>query len=111
MALSMVGEDETQEFTLEPFTLHLQLLSLTNQIQTTTLIDLEADCNVMLYETWESLGKPELTQSKLSFTNFSGIQTASLGKLCIKTRIQDQPMHVVFHVANKQQASVSVVPG
>ena len=109
MALSLVGEDETEEFNIEPFTLHLQLLSPTHETRTTALIDSGADCNVMSYETWESLGKPELTQSKLSFKNFFGTQIANLGKLYIKEWIQDQPMHLVFHVANKQQASMSVV--
>ena len=111
MALSLEGEDESEELAIDPFTLHLQLLSPTKETSTTALIDSGADCNVMSYETWESLGKPELTQSKLSFKNFSGTQTASLGKLYIKARIQDQPIHVVFHVANKQQASVNVVLG
>ena len=71
MALSLVGEDETEEFEIEPFTLHLQLLSPTNETWTIALIDLGTDCNVMSYETWESLGKPKPTQSKLSFKNFS----------------------------------------
>ena len=61
MALSLVGEDETEEFEIEPFTLHLQLLSPTHETSTTTLIDSGADCNVVSYETWESLGKPKLT--------------------------------------------------
>ena len=111
MALSLVGEDETEEAEIAPFTLLLQLLLPTHETSTTALIDSGADCNVMSYETWESLGKPELTQSKLSFKNFSGTQTSSLGKLYIKAKIQDQPMHLVFHVTNKQQASVNVVLG
>ena len=111
MALFVAGEDETKEFTIEPFTLHLQLLSPTHETRTTALIDSGANCNVISYETWEFLGKPELTQSKLSFKNFSGTQIASLGKLYIKAQIQDQPMHLVFHVANKHQASVNVVLG
>ena len=78
MALSLSREDEIEEFKIEPFTLHLQLLSSTNETWTIAMIDSGVDCNVMSYETWKSLGKPELTQSKLSFKNFFGTQTANL---------------------------------
>ena len=46
-----------------------------------------------------------------SFCSRNFLERNSLEKLYIKTQIQDQPMHVVFHVANKQQASLSVVLG
>ena len=111
MALSLVREDETEEFEIEPFTPHFQLLFPTHETSTIALIDSGVDCNVMSYETWKSLGKPELIQSKLLFKNFFGTKTANLGKLFIKPRLQDQPMHLVFHVANEQQASVNVVLG
>ena len=65
----------------------------------------------MSYDIWQFLGKPDLVPSKLTFQKFLGTQTASLGKICVKICIQDQSMHIPFHVANKDQAFVNVVLG
>ena len=89
MALSMIREDEAEEFIVEPFTLYLQLLLATRETKEIALIDSRDDYNIMSYETWESLGKPKLSQSKLSFKNFSRLQTSSLGKFCVKAYVQD----------------------
>ena len=57
---------------------------------------------------WENMNLH--SQSFCSRTSLEH-KPANLGNLNIKTRLQDQPMHLVFHVANKQQASMSVVLG
>ena len=75
------------------------------------LIDLGADCNVLSYDAWEALGKPQLTNVKMNFQSFSGEETKSLGKCCIKMSIQDQSMHITFYIANKHQSLVDIVLG
>ena len=111
MSLSVHGEDDAEELTVKPFTINLQLVTVTHEWSATALIDSGADCNVMSYEMWVQLGKPELAPSMLSFKNFSRTQTTSLGKLCLKVRIKDQSMHIVFHVTHENQAAVNVVLG
>ena len=96
---------------MNPFTLHLQLLTTDLDTWTIALIDSGADCNVLSYETWEKLGKPELIPSTLTFDNFSGSKTLSLGKLCVKALVQEQPMHIVFQIAHEGQATINVVLG
>ena len=110
MALS-INEDKDDEFIVKPFTIHLQLLTASQEQSTIALIDSRADWNVMSYNIWTSLGNPVLVPSKLQFTNFSGTQTTSLGKLCLKVRFKDQSMHIVFHVADKDQASMNIALG
>lgn len=112
MALSVNNEDDVDKLSVKPFTtINLQLVTTKCEQSTTALIDSGADCNVMSYDMWESLGKPKLVPSMLSFKSFFGTQIASLGKLCTKVRIKDRSMHVYFHVANKGQAAVNVVLG
>ena len=72
MSLSLHGEEDAEELTVKPFTLHLQLVTSTHEQSPTALIDSGADCNVMSYDMWESLGKPELVYSMLSFKSFFG---------------------------------------
>ena len=65
----------------------------------------------MSYMTWVELGKPRLASSQLTFTSFSGSNTRSLGKLCVETYINNQPMPIVFHVVHQNQAAVKLVLG
>ena len=99
-----------EEF-VEPFTLHLQLLTTNLKVWTTAFIDSGVDCNVMTYETWEKLGKPQLKPSTLSFESFSGTNTHNMGTLCIKAQIQDTPTQLIFHVAPQSQKTWDVILG
>ena len=111
MSLSVNGDDEGDDFLVQPFTIKMDLVTAIHQLSSSALIDSGADCNVMSYDIWQFLGKPNLVPSKLTFQNFSGTHTTSLGKICVKICIQDQTMHIPFHVANKDQAFVNVVLG
>ena len=104
-------EEELEEEFVEPFTLSLQILEANLKVWTTAFIDSGADCNVMSYETWEKLGKPQLKPSTLSFKSFSCNNTHSMGTLCIKAQIQAQPLQIVFHVAPQIQVSWDVLLG
>ena len=79
--------EELEEEIVAPFTLRLQLLAADLKVWSTALIDSGADCNVMSYTMWESLGKPDLAPSNLSFQSFSGLLTSSLGKIGIKAQV------------------------
>ena len=111
MAISVSTESEMEDNWIDPFTIHLQLVSATNETTTRALINTRIDCNIPSYETWVPMGKPQLCDSKLTFTSFFGTCTSSLEKLCVKARIQEQSIHILFHVANKNQAFVNVVLG
>jgi len=103
--------EESKEEYVEPFTLHLQIYAANFKVWTTTLIDSQADCNVMSHETWEKLNKPQLKPSTLSFKSFSRTNTQSLVTLCIKAQIHNTPMQLVFHVAPQSQVTLDVVLG
>ena len=111
LAISTQSGNESKEEFVNPFTLHLQLLTTDLDTWTTALIDSGTDCNVLSYETWEKLGKPELIPSTLTFDNFSGSKMLSLGKLCVKALVQEQPMNIVFQIAHEGQATINVVLG
>ena len=64
MALFEHG-NEDDESTVKPFTIHLQLTTDTCKQLTTALIDSGADCNVISYDMWESLGTLKLVHQCL----------------------------------------------
>ncbi len=110
--MAVTGQNaEHEDFKVKPFTIHLQLTTDTREQFTTAMIDSGADCNVMSYDMWESLGMPKLTPSMLIFKSFSGFQTPSLGKLHVKTLIKKQIMEMVFDVTHKDQAAVDIILG
>ena len=74
-------------------------------------MDSRADCNVMSYTMWETLGRPKLQPSSLTFKSFSESLTSSLGKICLKAQIQEQEIYINFHVGNKDQAAMNIVLG
>ncbi len=96
---------------VDPF--HIQLRMHTQQaaFQVSALIDSGADCNVLSYVVWDALDQSQLTNIHTNFHSFSGEETPSLGKCCIKLSIQNQPMYTTLYVVNKDQALVDVVLG
>ena len=87
LSLSVNGDDEGDDFSVQPFTIKMDLVTTTHQLSSNALIDSGVDCNVMSYDIWKLLGKPDLVPSKLTFQNFSRTHTTSLGKICVKIRI------------------------
>ena len=88
-------DNKEEEFEpIPPFLLDMQLIMTSQTILTKAFIDSGADCNVLSYDTWESLGKPTLEKCKMTFKSFSNSQTSCLGKICLKVRIQTKAMHV-----------------
>lgn len=63
----------------------------------------------MSYDKWKEPSKPNLVLLILSLNKILGIPNPFLGNLCIEARVQDQPMHVVFHISHKNQASMNAV--
>ena len=94
-----------------PFKVAMQLLTGTKMVQVESLIDTGADCNVLSYETWEKLGKPDVSPSSLTFTSFAGVTSNCLGTIYLKARIQHQSMGIIFHIAHRNQAVVNVILG
>ena len=72
-----ISDDE--EF-VEPFNIQMCIHTKQASYDTSTLIDSGVDCNVLSYNVWEALGKPQLTNVKMNFQSFSGEETKSLGK-------------------------------
>ena len=57
----------------------------------------------------KTLSKPKLQPLSLAFKSFLNSLASSFGKICLKVQIQDQAMHINFHVAHKDQVSLTVV--
>ena len=108
LTITTSGKSSAQ---VTPFKLAMQLLTPTKMVQIESLIDTRADCNVLSYETWENLGKPNVFPSSLTFTSFAGITSNCLGTIYLKAKIQHQSMGIIFHIAHCNQAMVNVILG
>ena len=62
------------------------------------MIDSGAACNLMSHRTWEKLGKPTLSSSKLNLIDFKGERSPAMGEILLKVQIQDQDMFIPFQV-------------
>ena len=89
----------------------MQLIANLNTTWVESLIELEADCNVLSYKTWVELGKPNATPSSLTFTSFLGITFPCLGQIYLNARIKNQPMGIIFHIAHINQDAMNIVLG
>ena len=87
------------------------LLDLSATIRQNALIDSGAECNVMPYTVWTSLGSPKLTPTSISFVGFIGIKTPSVGKLSINAKIGDAAIPIEFFVAPQDQSDVELLLG
>ena len=110
MVSQEVNKDKEPEL-IPPFLLDLQLVMTSHAMWTKALIDSGADCNVLSYETWVSLGKPTLEPCHTTFRSFSSNETSCLEKICLKVRIQTEAMHITFYVANKDNKGFTVLLG
>ena len=54
LSLLVNGNDEGDDFSVQPFTIKMDLVTTTHQLSSTTLINLGADCNVMSYDIIEN---------------------------------------------------------
>lgn len=72
---------------INPFLVELNLVTAKQTLKTNALIDLGADCNILSYETWEKLGKSDVSPSNLMFTGFTGESTHCLGSINLKVRV------------------------
>ena len=52
----------------------------------------------MSHMTWEKLGKPTLSASKLDLIGFKGERSPAIGEIILKVCIQDQDMFIPFQV-------------
>ena len=83
LTILVENKEESNDLMVKPFTINLNLSTITEFITTPTLVDSGVDLNVMSYKTWTKLGQPILSTSTLTFKNFARIEIASLGKLTI----------------------------
>ena len=110
MVSQEVNKDKEPEL-IPPFFLDLQLVTKSHAMWTKALIDSGADCNVLSYETWVTLGKPTLEPCQTTFRSFLSTETLCLGEICLKVRIQTEAMHINFYVANKNHKGFAVLHG
>ena len=103
--------NEKDEDVIPPFQLNLQLSTHRAQVASIALLNSGADQNIISYDLWDGLQQPKLSSSTVSFQSFSKSTTTSQGKCCLKLCIGDQSMHTIFHVAQKEQASVDMILG
>ena len=76
--------DHSGSDTVPPFLIQLQLLNNLTSCIVNALIDSGATCNLMSHMTWEKLGKPTLSSSKLNLIDFKGKQSPAIGEILLK---------------------------
>ena len=81
-----------------PFLIQLQLLNNQTNCTVSAMTDSGAACNLMSHMTWEKLGKPTLSASKLDLIGFKGERSPAIGEILLKVRIQDKDMFIPFQV-------------
>ena len=62
-----------------PFLIQLQLLNNHTSCTVNAMTDSGAACNLMSHMTWEKLGKPTLSSSKLNLIDFKGVRSPAIG--------------------------------
>ena len=70
-----------------PFLIQLQLLNNQTTCTVNAMTDSGAACNLMSHMTWEKLGKPTLSSSKLDLIGFKGERSPAIGEILLKVQI------------------------
>ena len=81
-----------------PFLIQLHLLNNQKSCTVNAMTDSGAACNLMSHMTWEKLGKPTLSSSKLDLIGFKGERSPAIGEILLKVQIQEQDMFISFQV-------------
>ena len=67
-----------------PFLIQLQLLNNHTSCTVDAMTNSGAACNLMSHMTWEKLGKPTLSSSKLDLIDFKGERSLAIGEILLK---------------------------
>ena len=81
---------------IEHFKVAINLLMKRTTILGNDFIDSGANLNVLSWDTWNAMGKSEITPSIVNFIGFFANATPCLGSLLVKMNVQDEPMYMTF---------------
>ena len=76
--------DHSNFNSVPPFLIQLQLLNNHTSCTVNAMTGSGATCNLMSHMTWEKLGKPTLSSSKLDLIDFKGEQSPAIGEILLK---------------------------
>ena len=90
--------DHSDSNCVPPFLIQVQLLNNHTSCIVNAMTDSRSACNLMSHMTWEKLGKPTLSSSKLDLIDFKGERSPAIGEILLKVQIHDQDMFISFQV-------------
>ena len=83
----------------------------THAMDTHAMVAPGANISVMFSHIWETLGKPLLTPTDLTFLSFSKTETLCLGVTSFKLRIQDEQFYTNIHVVDQVFSLEDIILG
>ena len=99
--MAAINEDSD----VEPFYLPLSLMTHTTILDTRTLVKSQAIITIMFSQVWETLKKPLLTPTDVTFLTFLKTETPCLGVANFKMRIEDEEFYTKVYLVNQAGCS------